>query len=58
MLFFVLVGITLCPFAFILMRKREPVALIVFSFGCLVTIDVLWLFGAVGWSTVCDCSIS
>ena len=41
-------------FAFILTRKRELVALIVLSFGCLVTVDVLWLFGAVGWSTVCD----
>ena len=46
----------LSSFAFILMKKRELVALILFSFG--VTVDVLWLFGAVGWSTVCDCSVS
>ena len=45
-------------FAFILMRKRELVALNVFSFGCLVIVDVLWLFGAVGWSTVCDIILS
>ena len=38
----------LSSFAFILMKKRELVALILFSFGCLVTVDVLWLFGAVG----------
>ena len=48
----------LSSFAFILMRKRELVALILFSFECLVTIDVLWLFGASGWSTVCDCGVS
>ena len=48
----------LSSFAFILIRKRELVTLILFSFGCLVTVDVLWLFGAMGWSTVCDCGVS
>ena len=48
----------LSSFAFILMRNRELVALILFSFGCLVTVDVLWPFGAVGWSTVCDRAVS
>ena len=27
-------------------------------FRCLVTVDVLWLFGAVGWSIVCDIILS
>ena len=31
-------------FAIILMRKRELVALLVLSFGYLVTVNVLWLF--------------
>ena len=30
--------------AIILKRKREQVALLLLSFGCLVTVNVLWLF--------------
>ena len=43
---FVLVCITLCPlyFAIILTRKREHVAFLLLSFGCLVTVNVMWLF--------------
>ena len=46
MLVFVLVCITLCPFSFaiILTRKRELSALLLLSFGCLATINILWLF--------------
>ena len=42
--YFVLSG-----FAIVLMRKRELVALLLLSFGCLVAVDVLWLFLAVWW---------
>ena len=47
-------------FAIILTRKRELVALLLLSFGCLVTVNVLWFFLTVpwGWSAVCDCGIS
>ena len=31
------------------MRKRELAALLLLSFGCLVTVNVLWLFHAVPW---------
>ena len=34
----------LSSFAIILTRKRELVALILSSFGCLATVNVLWLF--------------
>ena len=34
----------LSRFAIILTRKRELVALLLLSFGCLVTVNVLWLF--------------
>ena len=44
-------------FAIILTRKRELVALLLLSFGCLVIVNVL-CHGAVGWSAVCDCGIS
>ena len=46
----------LSSFAIILKRKRELVALLLLSYRCLVTVNVLWLShtGAVGWSTVCD----
>ena len=62
-LVFVLVCITLCPssFAIILTRKRELVALLLLSFGCLVThseFSVALPHSAVGWSAVCDCGIS
>ena len=30
-------------------RKRELVALLLLSFGCLVTVNVLWLFLTVPW---------
>ena len=36
-------------FAIILQRKRELVALLFLSYGCLVTVNVLWLFIAVPW---------
>ena len=49
----------LSSFAIILKRKRELVALLLLSYGCLVTVNVLSLHhGAVGWSAVCDCGIS
>ena len=44
MLFYVL-----SSFAIILTRKRELVAFLLLSFGCLVTVYVLWLFLAVSW---------
>ena len=34
----------LSSFAIILTRKRELVALLLLSFGCLVVVNVLWLF--------------
>ena len=34
----------LSSFAIILTRKRELVALLLLSFGCLLTVNVLWLF--------------
>ena len=39
----------LSSFTVILTRKRELVALLLLSFGCLVTVNVLWLFLAVPW---------
>ena len=36
-------------FVIIFTRKREKVALLLSSFGCLVTVNVLWLFLAVPW---------
>ena len=36
-------------FAIILKRKRKLVALLLLSFGCLVTVKVLWLFLTVPW---------
>ena len=36
-------------FAIILKRKRIHVALLVLSYRCIVTIDVLWLFLTVPW---------
>ena len=48
---FVLVCITLHPFYFaiILTRKGELVALLLLSFWCLVTVNVLYLFLMVTW---------
>ena len=42
-------------FAFIL--KRKQVALLLLSYRCIVTINIMWLF-LMGWSAVCDCGIS
>ena len=39
----------LSSFAIILTRKRELVAFLLLSFGCLVTVNVLWLFLTVPW---------
>ena len=39
----------LSRFAIILTRKRELVALPLLSFGCLVTVNGMWLFLAVLW---------
>ena len=36
-------------FAKILMRKRELVVLLLLSFGCFVTVNILWLFLTVPW---------
>ena len=36
-------------FAIIFTRKRELIASLLLSFGCLVTVNVLWLFLAVPW---------
>ena len=36
-------------FAIILTRKKELVALLLLSLGCLVTVSVLWLFCTVLW---------
>ena len=36
-------------FAIILKRKRKLVALLLLSYGCIVTINVLWLFLTVPW---------
>ena len=50
-LVFVLVCIlyVLSSFAIILTRKGELVALLLLTFVCLVTVNVLWLFQAVRW---------
>ena len=37
-------------FAIILPRKRELVAMLLLSFGCLVTVNILWLFLMVLWA--------
>ena len=45
-------GMTCCvhsSFAIILKRKRKHVALLLLSYTCIVTINVLWLFLAVPW---------
>ena len=34
----------LSSFANVLKKKRELVALLLLSYGCLVTVNVLWLF--------------
>ena len=40
----------LSSFAIILTRKKELVALLLLSFGCRVTANVLWLFLSVPWA--------
>ena len=45
-------GVLLCvhfSFAIILKRKRKLVALLLLSYGGIVTINVLWLFLTVPW---------
>ena len=51
MLVFLLVALlyVLSSFAIILTSKRELVYLLLLSFGCLVTVNVLWLFFTVPW---------
>ena len=39
----------LSSFAIILKRKRELLALLLLTYGCLVTVYVLWLFLTVPW---------
>ena len=39
----------LSSFAIILTRKRELVALLLFSFRCIVTVNILWLYLTVPW---------
>ena len=46
-LFYVLLYVIICPFAIILIRKRELVALLSLSSWCLVM--AVWLFLAVPW---------
>ena len=51
MFVFVLQCITFChsSFAITLKRKRKLVALLLLSYICLVTVNVLWLFLTVPW---------
>ena len=49
----------LSSFAIILKRKREFVALILLSCGCLVAVYVLRVFRTVPWVGLqCDCGVS
>ena len=52
MLVFVLVWITLFLSSFAIWHIDELVALLLLSFGCLVTVNVLWLFLRVGLQCV------
>ena len=62
MFYFVMLCITcvLPSFAIILKKKRELVwfAFIVLQMSCYCKFSVTLPHGAVGWSAVCDCSIS
>ena len=51
MFVFYLLCITLChpSFAIILKRKRQLVTLLLLSYRCPVTVNVLWLFLTVPW---------
>ena len=40
---------SLTIFAIILTSKRELVVLLILSFGCLVTVNILWFFLMVPW---------
>ena len=55
-----LLCITLCPFYFCnrLADVENAVDLLLLSYRCLVNVNVLRLFGAVGWSAVYDCGTS
>ena len=45
----------MCIQIFILKRKREPVALLLLSYGCrYCKCSVTLPHGAVGWSALCD----
>ena len=66
MYFPLFVGVCVClcfgihsSFVTIFTRKRELVALLLLSFGCLVALNVFvaLLHGAVVWSAVCDCGM-
>ena len=46
---FVFVLFALLYFAIILKRKRKQVALLLLSYRCIVTINVLWLFLTMPW---------
>ena len=49
---FVFVLVRICvpsSFIIILKRKRELVTLLLLSYGCLVTVNLLWLFLKVPW---------
>ena len=49
----------LSSFEIILRRKRKLIALLLLSYSCLVTVNVVTLpQGVVGWSALCDCGIS
>ena len=48
-LFWYVLVCVLSSFAIILKRKRELVALLLLSYGCLATVNGLWLFLAVPW---------
>ena len=49
-LFWYVLLFVLSSLAIIFTRKREPVALLLLSFECLITVNVLWLFSMVPWA--------
>ena len=48
-LFWYTVLCVLSSFAIILTRKRELVALLLLSFRCIVTVNIVWLYLTVPW---------
>ena len=46
--FYALLCVHFC-FAIIFKRKRKLVALLLLSYRCIITINVLWLFATVPW---------